>query len=166
MRNKTIWIICFLGWICPAIQAQEIVMQEGTLSVNGTQIDHRWHCSSFIKIWGKPKKKGDMDIYRSLGLAMFINPEDSEVDALRISFNYKLDSEKSYFTNDYAGKLKVQGVEITSQMTMEDLASALPQYGFHTDENGVKFGEYQKHFIYLIYDSTQKNIVFIEISVK
>lgn len=163
MRNKTILLICFLCWMSPALQAQEMVMKEGTLSINGTEIDHRWHCSSFIKILGKPKKKGEMDIYANKGIEMFINPEDSEVGSLRISYNYKLDNEKTYFTNDYAGKLIIQGIEITGAMTMESFTAALPQYGFHLDEKGSTVGKYQNHYIYLDYDSSNKSLVDVEI---
>src|SRR5688572_9308959 len=139
MKRKTILLICFLCWISPVLQAQEMVMQDGIFSINGTQIDHRWHISSFTKVLGKPKKKGEMDIYASKGIELFINPEDSEVESIRFSFNYKMDNEKTYFTNDYSGKLMVQGAEITGGMTREDFVAALPQYGIHTDDKGSTF---------------------------
>ncbi len=138
-------------------------MEEGKFSINGTEIDQRWHIKSFKKVLGKPKKNGEMDIYASKGIEMFINPEDSEVESLRLSYNYKLDTEKTFFTNDYAGKLTVQGVEIKGTMTLENFKAALPQYGFSTDDKGDTFGFYKNHYIYLDYNSSNTNLIDVEI---
>lgn len=138
-------------------------MQEGTMSINGTEIDHRWHIKSFKKVLGKPKKIGEIDIYASKGIELFIDPEDSEVESIRISYNYKMDNEKTYFTNDFAGKLTVQGVEIKGNMTLENFIAILPQYGFHTDDKGSTFGFYKNHYIYLDYISSNNSLVDIEI---
>jgi hypothetical protein len=164
MKNKTIWLFCFLCLATFTAQAQDIIVQEETFSINGIQMDHRWHTKPFIKALGKPKRKADMDIYPTKGIELFINPEDSEVESLLLSYNYKLDTELNHFTNDYAGKLIVQGVEINGDMTLENFMAALPQYNFQTDDKGIILGQYKSHIIFLDYDSSNKRLIDIEIA--
>ena len=144
-----------------------IVVQDGRLTMYGTQIDTLWSHEAFIKAMGEPESYHDDDkrveVYDSRGIAVWKENDDyTQVTEFTVSFS--LDDDQ--FTTDqfkfYSGSIIVEGISIGPNTTIGDLKQKLPQYNWSTTVGDWYKGVYKNIFIYTKFDASQQHMVWID----
>lgn len=142
-----------------------IIIDNGNLTINGTSIDAEWKYIGFKTALGKPEiEDGRTETHESKGIVVWKEGENyNEVTEFKV--NFLPDAEKYWITKKYyTGTISIEGVSIAVNTSVEKLKTDLPQYNWQKNSaTGWYEGIYKKVFMYIQYDSKEKNIIWIDL---
>ncbi len=147
----------------------EIVIDNGKLTIWGTEIDAEWKYSSFMTALGDPERKPDdtpqIEVYDSKGLMIWTESERKEITEFKVVFL----PDSSYTIYDwhtkglYKGKVIIQGATVDANTSLADLTKAVPQYKW--EKNGIESYDaaYNGIYIYAQFDAADQKLLWLAI---
>lgn len=150
-----------------------VVIDKGTLTINGTPIDKTWSHESFVQALGKEEREyARVDIYDTKGIMLWNKYKeakdlnnDSNITEFKTVFLSDTTINASWFCeNTYKDKVIVEGHVINVNTSYNELIALLPMYQFTSSGGrGWYDGVYKDIYIYAQFTDSLDKLIYLAI---
>jgi hypothetical protein len=156
---------------CYGVVEGGVVIDNGTLTINGNPIDKTWSHESFTNALGKEEREySRVDIYDSKGIMLwnkYKSDADNDTSITEFKTVFQLDGygTADWFCNQpFKDKVIVEGNLIDMNTGYNDLVKALPMYHFATSgSTGWYDGVYKDIYIYAQFTDSLDQLIYLAI---